>query len=379
MPEIDAERLLALLRDPNVESAEVAAAADVPREAVGRAARLVTTIGRVQAEEVATLPAPLAGAVLRAAAAAGRLDLLAGVAAGAAKEAAKEAKRLLHHLRSRGVAVPEPARAPAPPPAAAVETAPAAYASALDGQGERAVWLTRHLQGRGVEVAQAVVSDERGLLELQVGVLGRKEWRAFERGLLERGAAMGVAEVPRARAHALVAAARARNGEAGTRIPDGADHWLAQLGPAPALAPAGEALPPLGDDAGAAALARSGALHDLPLLQGWLAEEPYLREVARTLDEAEASPLALDPDQRRARLQGIVQAAVDGYLTPARRERLAGRLLEVAEHLRHRGDAPSSEAAQAAALALRAGRPAAEIPFAARLVEKAFRLDGPRV
>lgn len=380
MPEIDAERLLALLRDPNVESAEVAAAADVPREAVGRAARLVTTIGRVQAEEVAGLPAPLAGAVLRAAAAAGRLDLLAAVAAAPAKEAAKEAKRLLHHLRSRGVAVPEPARAPPPPPPAApAEPAPTTYASAVDGQGERAIWLTRHLQGRGVEVAQAVVSDERGLLELQVGVLGRKEWRAFERGLLERGATMGVGEVPRARAHALVAAARARNGEAGTRIPDGADHWLAQLGPAPALAPAGAALPPLADEAAAAALARSGALHDLPLLQGWLAEEAYLREVARSLDEAEASPLALEPDQRRARLQGIVQAAVDGYLTPARRERLAGRLLEVAEHLRGRGDAPSSEAAQAAALALRAGRPAAEIPFAARLVEKAFRLDAPRV
>ncbi len=31
MPEIDPDRLLSLLRDPNVESAEIAAAAGVPR------------------------------------------------------------------------------------------------------------------------------------------------------------------------------------------------------------------------------------------------------------------------------------------------------------------------------------------------------------
>ncbi len=380
MSELDPDRLLALLRDPNVESAEIAAETGVERQAVGRAARLVTTIARVQAEDVATLPAALAVAVLRAAAGAGRLDLVAALSASTDKEVAKEAKRQLHLLKVRGVAVPEAPRPPALTPAPApAEPPPAAYASTLDGLGERAVWLPRNLPGRGVEVAQAVASDERGLLELQFGALGRKEWRAFVKGLLARGAEMGVAELPRERAHAIIAAARALNGAAGTRVPDGADHWLAQLGPAPALHPPGADLPPIGDEEDAAALARSAALHDLPLLKGWLAEEPFLREVAKALDEAEASPLALDADQKRERLSGVMRAAVDGYFTPARRERLSGRLLDVAEHLWRTGAAEPARAAAAAARALAAGAPAAAIPFAARLVEKAFPLDAPRV
>jgi len=380
MPEIDAERLLALLRDPNVESAEVAVAAGVPREAVGLAARLVTTIARAGPEEAAALPAPLAAAVLRAAAGAGRLDLLAALAAGPSKEVTKEAKRLLHRLKVQGVAVPEAPRpaAPAPAPLAA-EPPPAAYASTLDGLGERAVWLPRNLPGRGIEVAQAVVSDERGLVELQVGTLGRKEWRAFVKGLLERGARMGVAEVTPGRAHALIAAARGLNAAAATRIPEGADLWLSQLGPAPALPPPGEGLPPPGDAAEeAAALARSGALHDLPLLKGWLAEEGYLREVARALDEAEGGLQGAGDEARRERLLALVRAAADAYLTPARRERLAGRLLDVAGHLWRAGAAPEAAAAAAAARALAAGAPAAAVPFAARLVEKAFPLDAPR-
>lgn len=382
MPEIDPDRLLALLRDPNVESAEVAAAAAVPREACGRAARLVTTIARVQADEVAALPAPLAVAVLRAAGAAGRLDLLAAVAAlpGApAKDAAKEAKRQLHLLKVRGVAVPEAARPAAPAPAAAPpEPPPAAYASTLDGLGERAVWLPRHLPGRGVEVAQAVVSDERGLVELQVGALGRKEWRAFVKGLLERGAEVGVAEVARERAHAFIAAARALNAAAGTRVPDGADHWLAQLGPAPAVPPPDADLPPLGEAEAAEALARSAALLDLPILKGWLAEEPFLREVAKALDEPEAGAAA-EPAARRERQQAILRAAVERYYTPARRERLAGRLRDVAGHLWRSGAGDHAQAAAAAARALLAGAPAAAVPLAARLVEKAFPLDAPRV
>lgn len=376
MPETDPDRLLALLRDPNVESAEIAAAADVPRPEAGRAARLVTTIARAQPEEVASLPAPLAAAVMRAATAAGRVDLVAALAVRPEKEVAKEAKRLLHHLKVRGVAVPEPARPPAPVPAPApAEPPPPAFASTVDGLGERAVWLPRNLPGRGVEVAQAVLSDERGLLELQVGVLGRKEWRAFVKGLLDRGATMGVGELPRERAHGLIAWARALNAGAGTKVPDGADQWLGQLGPAPAVPPPGQDLPALDEAAEAAALEGSAALHQLPLLRGWMAEEVYLREVARQLDRPEAAATEGSPEQRRDRQAALVRAAVDGYFTPARRERLAGRLLDVAEHLARAGAPAESAAAAAVARALAAGRPAAAIPFAALLVEKAFPAD----
>lgn len=380
MPETDPDRLLALLRDPNVESAEIAARVGVPRQDVALAARLVTTIARMKPEEVGPLPAPLAAAVLRAAVGAGRLDVVAALAAASDKEVAKEAKRQLHHLKVRGVAVPAPARPAAPPPAPApTEPPPAAYASTVDGLGERAVWLPRSVPGRGIEVAQAVLSDERGLLELQVGLLGRKEWRQFVKGLTERGAELGVAERSREQAHALIVATRALNGPAGTRVPEGADLWLSQLGPVPPVPPPGTSLPALDEAAEGAALARSGGLLELPLFKGWLAEEPFLRETSRALEEAEASPLALDASQRQARVDGIRQAALEGYYTPVRRARLSARLLDVAEHLQAAGAADHAAAAAAAARALRAGAAAAAIPFAARLVEKSFPPQARRV
>jgi hypothetical protein len=370
MPETD--RLLEMLRDPNVESRDVAAAAGVPREEAARAARMVLGIARASPEEAVTLPAPLAVAVCRAALAAGRADLLAALAGHAGKEVAKEAKRGLHLLRTRGVAVPEaPRPAPEAPPTPQ-EATPPAYATAVDGRGERAVWIPRSVPGKGLEIAQAVISDERGLLELQLGVLGRKEWRALTRSLLERGAAMGVGEVERGRAAALILAARALNERTGQRVPEGADAWLPSLGaPAPLPDPA-VAFPPLPPAEEAEALAASEALHDLPLLEPWLPDEGFLREVAGKLDEVTVSPLYVDDRQRAEQLLRTVADALERYFDPARRAAMSGRLFSIAEHLAAHGDAPRARAAAAAARALAGDAPPRTIPFARRLVEKAF-------
>ncbi|BDG01997.1 hypothetical protein [Anaeromyxobacter oryzae] len=372
MPNVDPDRLLTLLRDPNVESQEIAAATGAPREEVGRAARLLLGISRAKPEEIATLPAPLAAAIARAALGAGRADVLAALAVHPGKEVAKEAKRALHVLKSRGVAVPEPPRPAAPAPTMTPEAPLPAYASAIDGHGERAIWLPRSLPGKGVEVAQAVISDERGLLELQLGTLGRKEWRTFAKDVLVRGAAMGVGEIDRSRAHALVAAARARNETTGQRVPDGADLWLSQLGPAAAVPDPATRFPALPGDEERDAVASGAKLHDLPLLRGWLADETYLRQVAAKLDEVAVSPLYLDERQRAEQMARVVSDAVAAYFDPARRAVLASRLFAVAEHLEDRGDPAHARVAAATGRALAGGAPPEAIPFARLLVEKAF-------
>lgn len=246
MADPDLDALLAMLRDPNVESRQIAAVAGCPREEAGRAARLALGIARAKADDVLSLPGLLAAAVARAGLGAGRADLLVALCAHPSREAAKEAKRGLHLLRARGVEAPEPPRA-APPATPAPEPALHAYASAIDGHGERALWLPRVVAGQGIEVAQAVLSDERGFVELQLALLGRREWRVFARGLLERGRSMGIVAIDAGLAHAMIAAARAINERTGQPPPAGADRWLGQLGAAPALpdppAPPGAGLP----------------------------------------------------------------------------------------------------------------------------------------
>ncbi|MGC3997387.1 MAG: hypothetical protein QM767_07735 [Anaeromyxobacter sp.] len=369
----DPDRLLQLLRDPHVESQSIATEFGVPREEAGRASRLVMGLARAKPEDLLTLPGPLAAALARAAQNASRADLLVALGGHASKDVAKEAKRALHVLKTRGVAIPEsPRAAPPPPPPPAADPALAAYASVVDGTGERAVWLPRGVPGRGVEIAQTVLADERGLVTLQLGFLGRKDWRAFAKEIVERGAAMGVCEVPRELAHAWIAAARRQNEETGQRVPDGADLWLAQLGPAPAVPDPAAAFPALSPEEAGEALARSGTLHDLAMLAGWLADPGYLREVAAKLDEVAVSPLYLDEQQRADQMARVVGDAADAYLTPARRAALSRRLFGVAEHLRLRGDAAHAGVAAATARALGEGAPARDLPFARLLVERAF-------
>lgn len=370
---LDPDRILSLLRDPNVDSQEVAAAAGASRDAAVAAARLVVSIGRARPEEVSPLPPGLGAAVARAALAAGRADLLAALAAHPAREVAKEAKRGLHVLRSRGVATPEPARAPPPPPAPAPpEPEFPCFASALDGQGERAVWIARAVPGRGVEVGQAVVSDVAGLLDLQVRLLGRKEFRAFARDVAEKGRAMAVAQVGAATARSLLAQARALNESSGRPVPEGADAWLARLGPAAPPEDLWARFPPLTEEEERAAVEGSGALHELPVLRSWLADEDHLRDLARRLDEIAVSPLYLDERQRSEQAARAVAESAERWLDEPRRRRLAGRLLAAAVHLQALGDASHARAAAAVAHALAAGVPVSRVPFARMMVEKAF-------
>jgi hypothetical protein len=233
------------------------------------------------------------------------------------------------------------------------------------------VWLGRLVPGKGVELGQAVLSDERGLLEVHVGQLGRKEWRAFAGGLVDRGAAMAVARIPAERAHALLVEARAQNDRSGERVPEGADLWLARLGPPPAAEPEPDP-PPLPPDEEREALAASGKLHDLPLLRGWLAGEDHLRATAAKLDEVAVSPLYLDERQRAEQAARVMTDAVEAWLDPGRRALLARRLLVLARHLDGRGEPAHARAAAAAARALSGGAAARDVPFARLLVEKAF-------
>ncbi|HEY7725686.1 MAG TPA: hypothetical protein VH880_10145 [Anaeromyxobacteraceae bacterium] len=372
MPPLDPDALLALLRDPNAESRQIAELVGVSREDAGRAARLVLSMARARAEEVAALPPPLALAALRAAAPAGRADVVAALAASASRDVSKEAKRTLHLMRARGVEVPELRRqASAPPPPPPDPELPC-FASALDGQGERAVWLARNVPGKGIELCQAIASDTQGLLSLQVGVLGRKEFRAFAQDLVDRGGQLGVAEVTRHRAHALLGEARRLTESAGKPLPEGATAWLARLGEAPPLPDPALDFPSLPETEEREALAAGARLHERPLLRGWLADEAALRALAARLDEIAASALLVDERQRAEQSAGAVEDALAGYFDPARRTLWSRRLFAAASHLADAGDSEGARLAGAAARALASGRDAREVPFARLLFEKAL-------
>jgi hypothetical protein len=372
MANVDPDALLQMLRDPNREALEIAAVAGASREEAARASLLVLGMGKAKPQEVLRLPASLALAALRAAAAARRGDFLAVAAGHPSKDVAKEAKRALYLLKMRGVSVPELQRQAPPPAPAPVEPPLPCFASTLDGQGERALWIARHVPAKGVEVAQAVISDRKGLLSLQLGQLGRKEYRAFGRDLVGRGNEMGVAEIDFEQAKSLLVAAGQLNETAGTPLPEGAAGWLARLGPASPPSDPAERFPRLAEDEERAACEASGQLHELPLVRGWLADEDALRALALKLDEIGVSSLYVDERQRAQATLGALEDAVERHFDAAKRAVWASRLFSLADHLDRAGALAHAGQAAAAARALRASVPATHIPFARLLFEKAF-------
>jgi hypothetical protein len=376
MPLEDPDQILAMLRDPNVDSQEVAAQTGLQRTEAARAARLLVGLAKAKAEEVATLPPLLQAALLKAALDGGRGEVLSVLAASSDKVLSKEAKRCLHLLRARGVAVPEAPRAAPPTPAPASEEVFPCYGSSIDSQGERAIWISRNVPGRGVEVGQAVISDVSGLIELQVGVLGRKEYRTFGKDIAERGQTMGVCEIDPGNARGLVVQARRQNDTSGRPVPDGADAWLGRIGPGILPPDPSTTFPPLPDEDERAALAASAELHSLPMLRGWIADESALRALATTLDGLQASTAIDDEGLRTEQMAAAVAEALEAWLDPDCRKRLSSRLFAVALHFQGSGLADRAAQAAAAARALAAGSPGRTIPFVRGMVEKAFPARG---
>lgn len=143
-------------------------------------------------DDVAALTAALGRDAAADLAVAERLGRIASVEAAVAlqtledaadKLVRKEAKRSLYRLEQKGVAIPQ-AAAPAPV-VVDVEPPLAGYLSAIDGNGDQLVWLTRS-QGGVLLHAFAAINDRDGLRELELAETSRRGLRALRADLLER-------------------------------------------------------------------------------------------------------------------------------------------------------------------------------------------------
>ncbi|NVJ06856.1 hypothetical protein HUW63_16595 [Myxococcus sp. AM001] len=340
-----------------------------PAEAVESARALVRDVPQAALASVEALPEPLALAVLEAAVADGHTALPEALSSSAVKPLAKAAKKALYQLRSRGVAVAGPARAaPAEPPRAAAPEPLDALASAVTSGGERALVLARVLRGAGVEVVQMQLSDERGVVALQLGDRNRATWRKLVKDGLAHG---GIVELPLEEAAVLLAEAAGTNLRTHTPFPDGLDVVLRHFGVQPRLSPT-ELPPPEPED-----LRRSLAadvLHDTVELASWLPPEPDMRALVQKLDEVVHSPLSLSDVQRQEQLQAAVLGVARDFFTPEVRQRYALRLWRMADYFERSSRPREADIARAEARRLFHGAQEPFSRFAERLFEKVVAL-----
>jgi hypothetical protein len=298
---------------------------DLGLEEVSRARAMVLSVSTAEPSAVSLLPKPLALAVLEAAVRARETRIPEALSASPTWEMAKAAKKALYRLRSLGVPVPQKAEsAPVAPASAAIDELPCTL-SPITASGERALMLPKAMRGGSVQLAQLIVSDERGIVSLARGATSRS---AYRRHLKEARSQSGVRaiDVPLAEAREIVAEAAGQNLKAKIPFPEGTDELLRQLEIAP-KEELEELPPPTTEDLQQASEAKQ--LHDEPEIQAWLPPESEMRALVAKMEEVVHSPLQLTETQRSEQLVHVLRTATDQFFTPERRRLYARRLWQM--------------------------------------------------
>jgi hypothetical protein len=345
---------------------------DFASDAVQRARSLAGEPSTASAETVAALPEPLALAILEGTVLAGSPTLAEALAASSDKALAKLARKALYRLRSRGISVSEQPRPTTPEPSrpgvAGPEPLPAVLTS-IDGTGERVLEIARPLRGGGVEAVQFLLSDEYGVVRIQVAETSRGEYRRSVKLATAPGPDAAV-EVPYTEALERLAVAAGLNLRTRTAWPQGLDTVLRHLGVQPQDVP--PALPP--PEPEDERLSYEGhKLHEEQEMRGWLPPVSELERLALKVDELESSPLALTPAQRNEELIQAAHAHAHAFFAPEALRRLyASRLWEMGQHFERLGKEHPAQVARAEARRLWHGATEPPSRFAERLYEKAL-------
>lgn len=355
--------------------------ADAIRPANGDPARLFEGLREEGAARVLTwllAHEPAAGEELALAWAeddSGAAPVVLGLEAGSLpKSARKPLRRVLHRLRSRGLALPEPER-----PGERVARLPSldedlreGRVSALDPRGSRVVYLAQGHPSGGARLFEIFLDDQQGLLEFEVYSTGRSRVRRFLRDF-ERAGRLPGASAPPESVQALVARALAVHPEQ-RLLPRGFSEWRSRLTPrdAGAAVPGALVRAALGahDDA-AASLAAACRWLRAGEIGPWPPPQAGLLPIAERIAESGKSALTVSGAARREQVDRALEQACREIFDEAFAEVTALRLEETA-YLLWRADREADARMALAAADVFRGPERADNALARELLEVLF-------
>jgi hypothetical protein len=289
------------------------------------------------------------------------------------KAVVKEARRALYRFTQRGVAVPAPVPVEEPPRPRAASTIEG-YVSAIDGRGDRLLWIVRPRHDGGLAVLTAVLNEPGGLRDVALADMPRKTLRRMEQDLQARHHLRMVA-ADAAYCDALLEEGFARARAAGTAGVGEYPTYRARLfatAPAPRDPPLAARV--LGEDVASAA-AEGPALLAEPEFFTWLLDRSVLGSYAAEVSAVRDSPLVLSRPQQEERGRSIVVRALHELFGGDAGRPYRRRLEEMAYVLHATGRPTLARAALASANALGASRTGGEgVPFFEELTRRSFAL-----
>ncbi|MGH7893888.1 MAG: hypothetical protein ACREQL_04420 [Candidatus Binatia bacterium] len=283
------------------------------------------------------------------------------------RDTRKVIRRALYRLRQHGVA--SPTSAATVPRRPLLAPAIDGFVSAVDGRGDRLIWLVRELPTGGLLLVTADVNEPAGLRDLRVFDVTRKQLRAMRlRFQTEAGLRLVAADWRALDALIVEAEDRAGTPESRRRA---YRHQRARLTGEPPLAP-GELASPHAtapDDAIREGLvAESATLLAEPEFRTWWPLPEAAAPVISEIREIRESPLVLSDVQQQERLREVLARATTSlYPPPVVARRLQGTAYVLAET--DRVDA-ARRALAVAAMLVHAPERASAIPFLQALTQQ---------
>ena len=352
---------------PRADADELLRAAGVAADDTDPA-RLLPLAGRDAALDLAIV-ARLARVADEAHAAALR-RVEADAARAGPKAVVKAARRALYLLGQRGVTVPEPERIE-PARRLAAPGSLEGYVSAIDGRGDRLIWLVRPQREGGLLVLTAIVNEPAGLRDASLAELPRKTLRRMERDL-QASHRLRMVAADGAYCDALLAEGFARARTAGTGGVGEYPTFRARLTstePAPRDPPlAARVLGEAGRD-----VADGARLLDELEFTTWRLERPALAAYVAEIAAVRESPLVLSRPQQEERVRAVVARALRELFAEDGGAAYRRRLEEMAYYLDATARRPLAIVALASAQALAASTAGGEgIPFFEELTRRSF-------
>lgn len=275
----------------------------------------------------------------------------------------KEAKRSLYRLEQAGLDIPRPQQEP--PRIAPTEVAIDGYVSAIDGNGDQLVWLTRS-QGGTLYHVFAVLNDPAGLKEIDLLETTRKQLRSFREDLLNEH---GVRMVPTDWHYCDFLIDRAFRWAREQGRSGGGDYpgIRARLTSDPVKEHPALIRTLLDADevaADAKALETSGMLMAEPELRLWVLGHDVLGPYIEEWDEIRNSPIVLTEPQQHERMAELGDKAADNIYGGEMKASWVRRLEEMAYTFYSTDRVDQARSALAAAMALeRSDKGGSDVPL----------------
>lgn len=312
------------------------------------------------AAQVEALSEDQAAQVLAAWVKAKQTSLAEALVQSKSKPHAKLAKKALYQLKSVGAAVPEvkpTVEEPVAPLPSKEDEAMLGTMSPVLGTGDRALFFARPLRGGGVEIYQAIISDEFGIAQFDRAQTNRAVYRTRIKELRAQSD-ISLVFVPLARIIEELGRAMTLNDRSRTNIPAEMADGLTRLGVVPldpdwklpAAEPADERID-------------GATLHDEPEIKQWMPPEAQLSAMS-----AVAAEVKDDASRQEAKAAELANA----FFTPAMRQVYGRRLWQMAELFEGTGRAEAATLARATGRQLFHG--SGPSSFCTRLFVKAFEL-----